>query len=971
MAVRALMFTVNPFLYHTAEFLVTRHGAGLSDCTLVFPNRRAILFFNKYLAEVSGKIMWAPHAVTINELIQSLSGLQLADDLQLVTELYRVYKEEKKSDETFDRFYYWGEMLLNDFNEIDKYRVNAKDLFQNLSSLKEIEKRFDYLTDEQVEAIRGFWKSFDPERYSTHQKDFVEIWNVLYPAYLKFNDYLKVNAIAYEGMMYRSVAEKCKTGFPELSKYGKIIFIGFNALNKCEKYFFDFLKKQGIAEFYWDYDEYYVGDTKHEAGYFLRENIKQFPSPENDFEMNAFTTVPKNIQFIGVSSDIGQAKLLDKILEDFKPDHPSDLMKTAVVLSDESLLLPVLYSLPPEFETINITMGYPLRATPVYSLVEHIIELQKNSKPMADGSCKFYFRNVLKILNHQYLKESGKTAEFAEEIIQKNKVYVPQSDFSNDEFLKKIFVHKENADALTTYLMEILSGIYNKAGADTGSPALEQEYIFKLYTTVKRLHEIISSQNIRFGIQIFLKLLRQVIQNVRIPFEGEPLAGLQVMGILETRSIDFENVIILSANEGILPGGGVSPSFIPYNLRKAFDMPTFDHRDSVYAYYFYRLIQRAKNVVLVYNTKTNERSSGEMSRFMLQLKYESACVISEKTLCYDIALTPPKEITISKSKDILEILNNFIIEYKKDEKNGARRFSASALNSYIDCRLKFYFTYIAGLEEPEEVTEDIDGALFGTLLHKAMELLYTDFKKSKTVVQTTELESLCRQTETIEKSILEAFRLTYFFSNHEIKFSDLNGKNILIFEMLKKYIVQLLEIDKKYAPFQIINLEEYYNARIPVELNGKKEYINIYGGFDRIDRAGEKLRIVDYKTGKVDKTFGAVGELFLEGDPSRSKGVFQTFYYALILSKNGNDPDTICPCLYFTRELFSEKFNCYVKDRENDAEVQSFKLYENVFVEELNKVFQELFNPEVPFTRCDDPKICEYCPYIEICHRET
>lgn len=964
---------MNNFLHHIATTLLQNYQEKLSDCCLVFPNRRAGLFFTKYLTEIIDKPLFSPKIITINELVQELSDVQIGDNLHLVFDLYKVYKTEIKSQETFDDFYFWGEMLLNDFDDLDKELVDAQDMFTNLASLKEIDDQFGYLTEEQQAILKSFWQNFDFSKHSKHKDDFISIWQILYPIYEKYQKELVTKKVAYEGMVYKEVADKIKQGESLELPYEKVIFVGFNALNKAERLIFDYLQDNELAEFYWDYDKYYLENKRHEAGFFLRDNIKRYPSPDKDIVHDYLSKNDKNFQLISVPSDVGQAKLIPQIIEQFKEENPDfDYNKTAIVLADEHLLLPVLHSLPQDVDDINITMGYSLKDTPIYSLVEHIIELQKGIKS-SKNSYSFYYKNVLAILNHQYIKphNSHKVQQLIENIVQLNRVYVAPDVFGDDELLKQIFIKVDDVNSISDYLLDILHKINKEINIvvdeDEEAPAnLEQEYIYYIYLELNKLKEIITKHNIEFQkLDTFLNLLKKIIQTLKIPFTGEPLAGLQVMGILETRVLDFDNLIILSMNEGVLPATGAAPSFIPYNLRKGFGMPTIEYQDAIYGYYFYRLIQRAKNITMLYNSQSSGSGTGEMSRFIYQLKYESDFKITEKNLVYDLKMTTPKEIAIQKSDDVIGKLKEYL-----QEEGGRRYFSPSAINTYLDCSLKFYFRYIAGLKEPDEINEEIDPMMFGNLLHEAMNILYLPFKGK--LINTDDIDALRKDKEAIKQSIIKSFKLKYF-NIEEDKEIEITGRNILIYEILKKYIRQVLKVDKRYTPFEVKGLEEAFKVPFPVTVNDQQKHVTIGGAIDRIDRIEGAVRIIDYKTGTVKDKFKDVDSLFIKNDKNRSKAVFQTFLYAMAYEKMNGDNYTLTPAIYWLKDAFNPKFDYHIKQtiapRKYET-VVDYKLFADDFESKLQELLEELFNPELDFIQTEEEDSCKYCPYIEICHRD-
>ena len=620
---------MDTFLKHIAQDLYSRYNDKISDLCIVFPNRRASLYFKKYLSELTEKPMWSPTTITINELMEEISGLSVADNIKLLFELYTIYKIIKKSEESFDDFYYWGEMMLNDFDDIDKYLVNPEDLFKNLKSLKSIQDQFTYLSDEQIEAIKQFWQSFDPEKHSSHQDDFISIWNVLLNIYQSFNKRLNELGIAYEGMIYRNVTNKLKGNDIIGLTHQKYVFAGFNALNNCEKKLFNYLQNNKMADFYWDYDESYINNPYHEAGFFLRENISEFKAPVSFSSQNVFNSLlqEKNIEIISVPSDIGQTKVITKILQESTVNHIDSPNKTAIVLADEDLLVPILHSVPDSIDNVNITMGYPVNNTPIYSLLEHLIDLQKNAKATKTET-RFYYKNVLAVLSHQYV--NSQFQEEANQLIQfiktNNKIVISNIELASCVFFQSLFIKVDSYQDLSEYLLNILHHIYNslkKTGNEDTihNPSLEKEYIYHIYLSINRLKEVLEEQNIPIKMETYIRLVRKIIRNLRVPFTGEPLSGLQIMGILETRLLDFENLFICSMSEGVLPKTEASLSFVTYSLRKGFGLPTIEHQDAIYAYYFYRLIQRAKNVTLMYNSSSDGMKTGEMSRFLYQLKF--------------------------------------------------------------------------------------------------------------------------------------------------------------------------------------------------------------------------------------------------------------------------------------------------------------------------------------------------------------
>ena len=944
------------FLQEIAQHIVDAYGSRLKDCCVVFPNRRAGVFFKKHLAACITQPVWAPAVYTINDLVLKLSDYQRADDLELVFDLYELYRELSKSNESFDSFYSWGEIILADFNDIDKYLVDPADLFQNITDLKAIENRFSYLTAEQIDVIRRFWKNFHPEK-GNHEEKFLELWQLLHPIYSRLYDRLSKKRSGYEGMIYKNVANKIRNNADLKLPFDKIIIAGFNALNECEKVLFRYFTSNQVAEFIWDYDDYYVNDQVHEAGRFLRDNIREFAPLQGDFPHKNLETEKKAIQVINVPSNASQARLLPRYLseEDNSPD-------TAVVLADEGLLMPVLHSLPGEITDVNITMGYPVNETPVYSLVEHVVDLQSNKR----GAGRFYHKDVLSILNHPYVMRMH--AEHCRPLVSRiqvqNWIYISESHLRDNPLFSLIFHQLSDFRELPDYLLQILEHIVRSESRDENvATSLENEFIYQLYIRINRLKDILGSRDVRLTAPTMNRLIRKVMMNSRIPFAGEPLSGLQVMGILETRVLDFRKVIILSMNEDKIPGSGKNYSFIPHHLRLGFKLPTLEHQDAIYAYYFYRLIQRAEEVVLMYNSHSEGITTGEKSRFLYQLIFDPLFDVKEKVLGFNISATPEKAVEIVCDEKIAEKLK----KYSASRDNG-KFLSPSALNTYIDCPLKFYFRYLADLKEPDEVIDEVDPLVFGNLLHHAVNLLYEPYVGK--YIENDELNRMKGNKELIDRSILSAFQNEKLITANSPDAKP-EGKYAIIDEILKKYIRTILEVDQRYTPLKIIALEKKYKMKLKVDHHPEIKEVIIGGKIDRIDLTGNELRIIDYKTGDTKDRFNLITDLF-KSEYNRNNAAFQTLVYAkLYLEDSTEITSLIVPGLYPIRELMKNSFDYHFKSGppRQKTNIADYRDLDLEFSQHLNDLVSEIFNPEVPFIQTDDKKLCEYCPYSTICHR--
>ena len=947
---------MNPFLKQVANYLYTNYSAELSEFCLVFPGRRAGVFFTAYLNECIEKTILSPEIITVNDLISSLTDLHQADQVSLVLKLHEVYNKVTGLSEPIDEFFFWGEILLADFDDIDKYLLNADDLFRNISDLKELENQFDYLSVEQKKAIDEFWGNMDKVSHSFNKDKFIGIWIKLAEIYHKFREVLKQNEIAYSGMIYREVAESFTDKKVKSLRAQKYVFIGFNALNNCEKAIFKKLDNQQKAMFFWDYADFYLKDNENEAGRFLRINRVLFSAPQNFIPENQQPPEQRKITLVSVPGNITQAQAINlpQVLDSFQINNRFD--NTAFVLADENLLIPVVSALGKSFEEVNITMGYPFLNTPVYSFISQLISLQKN-KRKSSKSTIFYYKPVVALLNHQFVI-NPEIKLFVSTIHQKNKVYIDASDLNFNLFVKKIFSCPESLIDMLDYFLEVIKELSFKFDiTENEQVKIEAEYIFQAFIAIQRLKETLLEINVSdFPVKILYRLLDQSLRRISIPFEGEPLTGLQVMGLLETRCLDFENLVLFSANEGVLPRIAVGHSFVPYHLRKGFGMPTYEDRDAMYAYYFYRLIQRTKKTVIVYNSITEGIASSERSRFLYQLLYDSEFEIEELNLSFNF-----KSIT----NEPIQIVANETHIQKLISKYSIQNLSPSAINTYLECKLKFYFRYIAGIKEKDELKEEIDAVLFGNLFHYAMEILYRPFENR--TVEVNALKLLRGDLRRIEDIVSQSIAGKYYQMNYaEAKNVKLSGQSILIAAHIRDYIFQLIENDMKFAPFQLISLEKEYSADYQVVLVEKHVNIRIGGIIDRIDRNVGGFRIIDYKTGRNLKLdFKEWSHLVDRNYSDRRKEIFQTLIYADILSQTEYE-FPIFPAIYKLDDLFKDEFIPNVIYQGSKLNFQKIK---DDFELVLAEVLSEIFSNSNIFNQTLDSQKCSYCPYNKICRR--
>lgn len=956
------------FLKLVAADLYKHTEGNLAHTAVVFPNKRAGLFFNEYLAQESESPIWSPAYVSISELFRSLSPWEVGDPVKLVCELYKIFRRETQSTETLDDFYFWGEMLISDFDDADKNKVDTDKLFSNLQDLRNIMDDYTFIDDEQEEAIRQFFQNFSIERRTALKERFISLWDVLGNIYKGFRESLASQNIAYEGMMYRHVIEHLDV---DKLPYEKYVFVGFNVLNKVEHTLFTQLKDAGKAVFYWDYDEFYMKENRqavtHEAGEFIRRNLRDFPSPLSG-ELFKNLSKPKEVHYIASSTENAQARYLPQWIRN---NLTTPEKETAIVLCNEALLQPVLHSLPAEVKHVNITMGFPLSQTPVYSFLIALLELHTHGFNFKSG--RYTFQSVVTLLKHPYTRQLTGQAELLEkELTRNNRFYLLPGELGKDEFLTRLFTPLSGNLNLCIRLSETLqqvAGIYqaNTSGTEDTDAfnQLYRESLFKAYTTINRFRTLIEEDELTVQSETFRRLLVKVLSATNIPFHGEPAIGMQVMGVLETRNLDFRHLVLLSVNEGQLPKSGGDSSFIPYNLRKAFGMTTIEHKIAVYAYYFYRLLQRAERITLMYNTSSDGLNRGEWSRFMLQFLIEWPHPITRQFLEAGQSPQGTSPITVEKTPDVMRRMQSLF----DVRANPKAKFSPSALNYYLDCPLKFYYRYVAGLSAPDEVSAEIDSATFGSIFHYAAEHIYKDLTTHGKVINKEALETLLRNEVKLQDYVDTAFK-KLFFNVPQNEKPEYNGVQLINSAVIARYLKQLLQNDLRYAPFTFIASEMEVDE--PIDIQTPKGVIKsrIGGIIDRMDSKDGTLRIVDYKTGGDADTPPHVESLFIP-DKKRSNYVFQTFLYAAIMCRK-QPTMKIAPALLYIHRAATETYSPVIQmgePRKPKEAVEDFSKYEKEYRERLQGLLEEIFNPEKSFTQTEIIEKCTYCDFKALCKR--
>lgn len=956
-----------PFLLNVAQTFYKVYGQKISRFTFVFPNRRAGLFFQQYLSQVAGQPIFSPEILTISDLFLRLGKYKKADNIELLFHLYDIYRKISSSEESFDEFYFWGDMLLNDFDDVDKYMADASQLFRNIFDLRELEGEYNYLSPEQVAAIQRFWSSFLPVGSNEKKVNFLRMWEVLFQLYSGLRSRLAAKGLGYEGMIFRNVAEMVARNEDIAVGFEKIVFVGLNGHSKSEEVLLRYLQKRGIADFYFDYSSPLVQDNNNRASFFISKNRSLFPSQLSLLPENQFLEKP-SIEIIGIPSLVGQGKFVCNILKFLLSENcltPDKAINTAIVLPDENALLPILYSIPPDIDKINVTMGYSLSNAPVSGFIDMVSELHRNAfrNQYKDS---FYHKNVLPILNHRYVQSFVGSAGdvLKQNIIRYNKIIIHSDELKVHPLLDLIFTPVRDFRELGTLLKAILSklnmSLADKNTQDNGSSLpfeMESEFIIEYYKTVNKLEGALTDISTDMSIDTYLKLLKKHVQATSVSFSGEPLAGLQIMGVLETRSLDFENLVILSMNEGIFPTKKSSNSFIPYNLRKGFDLPTYEHQDSIFAYHFYRLINRARRVYLLYDTRAEGLLTGEVSRYFNQIKYlyPDSFDINEKLAVYKVSTSDSTRIVVEKTPEIMAKMDRFT-------SGGDKSLSASAINTYLNCPLQFYFSVVEGMDESDEVSESIEASTFGTIFHSVMEAIYNPLEEK---MVTADLLKAIMKDDNLLTGIIEKSFTDNFFNTEKVR--KLTGRNFLAGEVIRKYVKQVLAVDVKLTPFIYVKSEK----KIVVDYTlPSGRIVSLKGFIDRIDNTKGKIRIIDYKTGRGDLNFRTMEDLFDKQMKNRPKAVMQVFMYAHLFLDECPD-NVVVPGIYYLRDLFSGYFDPIIKNKglKNALAVSDFALVRTDFKVLFDACIDEIFDSLIPFNQSQTGEPCKWCQFATICKK--
>lgn len=964
------------FLESVAKDILNKYGTDLSRTAVVFPNKRASLFLNGYLAQYADRPMWSPVNMTISELFRSHSVLAVADPIKQVCDLYKCFIDCTGMDETLDHFYGWGQLMLSDFDDIDKNMADASKVFANVADIHELDD-LSYLSPDQIEAIQKFFSNFSADHNTELKRRFLQLWSKFYDIYAAFNERMASQNLAYEGALYRKVATDESVKF----EFDRYLFIGFNVLQKVEQQLFSRLMKQDKAAFYWDFDRYYVSgqsQSDNEAGHYIASYLHLFPNELdcNDDKIYDNWRLDKDILFISSPSENAQARYASQWLKERQ--RIADGRRTAIVLCDESLLKTVIHALPDEVEQANITTGYPLAQTPMAALLLSLLSLQTTGyMPHSD---RFRLKAVCNVLSHPYASYlSAASTELLEGLKKTPIYYLSRQQLSVDDGTTLLFGSRPSDEdlPLTAYIvkwvLKVLKALAHGSDRARYKDQLFQEALFQSYTMVNRIDSLISAGDLLVDTSTLIRLVTQLIQTTSIPFHGEPAVGLQIMGVLETRNIDFEHILILSCNDGNMPKGVNDTSFIPYSIRKAYDLTTIDNKVAIYAYYFNRLLQRAKDITIMYNDSATDTSTGEMSRFMMQMLVEGNHDIAQKKLHFELTSTYQRPTAIEKNEKTMRcLLGRFDVRHRPDKADSSPLLTPSAINKYMRCQLQFFYNYVANLHEDENPTDaDMQQRLFGNIFHHAAEIIYKQLMDNNTHrISKESIQALIKAKTPIEMAVDTAFNKELFNVERSDKKPEYDGLQLINREVVITYLCRLLSIDAQLAPFDIVGLEVEVAQDMKVDCgNGNTFTTRIGGRIDRIDELSEgRIRVVDYKTGRdTTALMGEINDVF-NMQKTHSDYYLQTFIYSMIVrhaAKLNAANLPVSPALLFIQSATGNDYDPTLKLRK--TRLTDIADVETELKAMLSEKVNEMFNPDIPFVPTDNTDTCRFCPYHALC----
>ena len=961
------MNTTRTFLEYVAEDMLAKWGTDMSRIVVVFPNKRAALFMNEYMARMAGKPMWSPAYTTISELFGKHSEYVVGDSIKLVCDLHKSFVKCTGIDETLDHFYGWGQLLLTDFDDIDKNMADADKIFCNLKDIHELDD-LSYLTDEQRELLKRFFANFSHDQETELKKRFLSLWSHFGDIYHDYNQRLRNQGIGYEGAIYREVATRKDIEF----EYDTYIFVGFNLLQKVEQELFANLKKAGKAHFYWDFDTYYMPRNNsaytNAAGKYIAMYLEDFPNELDVCSADIYQNMrrPKDVSFVMASTENIQARYASQWLRE--EGRCLAGRKTAVVMCDEAILAPIIQSLPPEADKVNITSGFPLGMTPIASFVSLLLDTY-TSGIAGKGTC-YRAQYASKLLRHAYTRYiSDKANDVYATIKEQHLVYPDQATLTmngEDQGLALLFKTINIGNVHLLHHVETIIKLIGVNAKDT-EDAFLQESVFRMYTIINRLEQLAANGDMDVDINTLRRLIKQLIAAATIPFHGEPVVGIQIMGVLETRNLDFKHLLLLSCNEGNMPKGVNDSSFIPYAIRKAHGLTTIDNKVAIYSYYFHRLLQRAEDITIVYNNTTDNGHTGEMSRFMLQMMVDGQQKIKHYNLLADNSPIAHKPKSVSKAGSI------------KEKLDGMKSLSPSAINRYIKCPLMFFYQYVASIKEPDCEDDVVDNRMFGNIFHKSAQLIYDDIMSHNNGrIEKASIQKYLNTKGLLESIVDRAFNEELFKVKNSMRSPYYNGLHLINRKVLIEYLRQLLHSDQRTAPFEMLALEDAVYTQIAFETEDNNvRKIRIGGIIDRLDRVTDArtgvstIRVVDYKTGfQATRKIKEIEEIFSDMNISQKHSDYylQAILYSLIVdnsTKYNKQKDCVSPALLFVKQASKENYDPVLEiDSQKIANVREYKVE---FEQHLKEVLHDIFNTNLPFTPTTDNTRCDKCAYRRIC----
>lgn len=957
---------MQPFLHTVATELYNRHKNELYRIALVFPNRRQCVFFSYYLSQIIAPPALMPEQFTIEEMVQRSSLNPIASRVAQSFVLYEAYREIMqrviKDLPGYEKFAPLADILLRDFDELDAYSANIEQVYSQLKDIEAIEKTFDTLSEEQKEFLSTFWSSFPHNKKSSQQERFLELWDKLPQVYSLFHQRMQERQLSTQGVAYRNLAADKPSRKSFAEGWQHVAFIGFNAFNKAEETWLQRWQKQGKCSLWLDADAHYVNNPVHEAGHFIRRNLKSLKLKNELPLLQQLSEAQTPLNIIAAQGSIMQAKLLPQWLSGIK--NISN-MKLAVVLADEAMLLPVLQSLPAGIGTVNVTMGYPLQQTALFSFIELFFEVQQDLYLHRGATVNH--KLVQQFLQHALCDWPADTRQrMGQKMIKDIQLRVPVNELKHHSDIGDyIFLPIFRSTEVFSRLLSLVASLHRHPNFK--EDALLQGFFVQLWQLLQQLEQLFATLPAeQLSISFLANSVRRHVSSTIVPFEGEPLHGMQIMGLLESRGLDFDHLLILGANEGVLPYTKRPVSFLPDSIRRAFKLSLPEHQDAISAYHFYRLLQRCQSVTLAYNTNITEQSTGELTRFVPQLEYETNFKITYTGLRFNLKTTAPLPISIAKSPEVMKYCNAYF------SKVNPKYLSPSAINTYLTCRLQFYYRYIAGLKEPDDMQDEVDAKVFGSVVHKLMELLYKALHSKNGHWQVTAADVDWMQQQ-IDMQLPEAFRQGWRErSKTPVEFT---GRLLIVAEVVKQYAHTYLAYDATQTPFTIESLETTFREPFYIQVGDYKRPIHFGGYIDRVDHVQGTYRMVDYKTGADDTVFGTVEGLFDRNFKMRNKAALQTLIYAWNFRKQFPEKEQFEPALLPLRKMQEkgEGFSHQLvsKIRGDSKKISSYNINDTLDEMEghLRKTLEELFDIFVPFSQTDDEEKCRYCPYIKLCRR--